>query len=415
MGRVKPFKRKKDSAPRVRAPYELITTDEHLQRFCREIAAAPIIGFDTEFISEKSYRPELCLVQVNASGKLAIIDPLAVKDLTPFWEVVAAPGHQTIVHAGREELIFCLSAIGRRPANLFDLQIAAGLAGYEYPAGYGTLLVKILGQAAQKGETRTDWSARPLTPRQLEYALDDVIYLLPLCDKLTDKLEALRRLPWLATEMESWQAEIDAFRLAKPWWRVSGIAGLPRRSLAIVRELWLWRDEVARRRNMPAKHVLRDDLIVELARRKLADAKQMRAIRGMERGDLQRAAPELSQAIGKALELPDDQCPEPMRRDDYQQLTLLGQFLSAALASICRGANLSSSLVGSASDVRELIAFRLGLNGAKDVEPPVLAKGWRAEIVGGVIEDLLAGRMAIRIAEPLSDHPLVIERRDGKA
>src|SRR5262249_4518652 len=159
---------------------------------------------------------------------------------------------------------------------------------------------------------------------------------------------------------------------------VSGIAGLPRRSLAIVRELWLWRDETARRRNMPAKHVLRDDLIVELARRKLADPKQMRAIRGMERGDLQRAAGDLSQAIGRALELADDQCPDPMRRDDYQQLTLLGQFLSAALASICRGANLSSSLVGSASDVRELIAFRLGLDGAKPAEPPLLAHGWRA-------------------------------------
>jgi ribonuclease D len=411
MSRVKPNKRSKDSAPRVHAPYEHITTDEHLQRFCREIASAPVIGFDTEFISEKTYRPELCLVQVNASGKLAIIDPLAVRDLTPFWETIAAPGHQTVVHAGREELIFCLSSIGRRPANLFDLQLAAGLAGYEYPAGYGTLLVKILGQAAQKGETRTDWSARPLTPRQLEYALDDVIYLLPLCDKLTDKLEALHRLPWLATEMESWQSEIEAFRAAKPWWRVAGIAGLPRRSLAIVREIWMWRDETARRRNMPAKHVLRDDLIVELARRKLADPKQMRAIRGMERGDLQRAAPELSQAITRALETPDDQCPEPMRRDDYQQLTLLGQFLAAALSSICRGANLSSSLVGSASDVRELIAFRLGLDGAKKGEPPLLARGWRAEIVGSVIEDLLAGRMAIRIAEPLSDHPLVIENR----
>jgi ribonuclease D len=195
---------------------------------------------------------------------------------------------------------------------------------------------------------------------------------------------------------------------------VAGIAGLPRRSLAIVREIWMWRDETARRRNMPAKHVLRDDLIVELARRKLADPKQMRAIRGMERGDLQRAAPELSQAITRALETPDDQCPETMRRDDYQQLTLLGQFLAAALSSICRGANLSSSLVGSASDVRELIAFRLGLDGAKKSEAPLLARGWRAEIVGSVIEDLLAGRMAIRIAEPLSDHPLVIENR-GKA
>jgi ribonuclease D len=396
----------------VRAPYEHITTDEQLEQFCREIAAAPVVGFDTEFISEKTYRPELCLIQVNAAGRLAIIDPLAVRNLTPFWEAIAAPGHQTIVHAGREELIFCLGAIGRRPANLFDLQIAAGLAGYEFPAGYGTLLVKILGQAAQKGETRTDWAARPLSPRQLEYALDDVVYLLPIGEKLTARLARLGRLPWLATEMESWQAEIEAYRTAKPWWRVSGIAGLPRRSLAIVRELWLWRDEVARRRNLPTRHVLRDDLIVELARRKLADPKQMKAIRGMERGDLQRAAPELSQAIHRALELPEDQCPEPLRRDDFQQLTLLGQFLSSALASLCRGANLATGLVGSASDVRELIAYRLGLNGAHQREPPLLARGWRAEIVGSVIEDLLAGRLSIRITEPLSDHPLVIEQRD---
>ena len=156
--------------------------------------------------------------------------------------------------------------------------------------------------------------------------------------------------------------------------------------------------------------MLRDDLIIELAKRRSADPKQIRAVRGMERGDLQRAIPQLAEAVERALAVPDDQCPQPMQRDGPSQLTVLGQFLSSALGSICRSAELAPSIVGTASDVRDLVAYRLGLaEGNGDAEPPLLGRGWRAEVVGRLIDDLLEGKLAIRIRDPRADEPLGFE------
>src|SRR3972149_6747707 len=135
--------------------YQHITTGEQLRQYCRALASCKSIAFDTEFVSEHTYRPVLCLVQVSAEDRLAAIDAVEIGDLTPFGEVVAAGGHETIVHAGRGEMEFCLHATGRRPASLFDVQIAAALVGVEYPAGYGTLVSKLLGHKFAKHETRT--------------------------------------------------------------------------------------------------------------------------------------------------------------------------------------------------------------------------------------------------------------------
>ena len=141
--------------------HELITTDHQLEEFCHALADAERIAFDTEFVSEDTYRPQLCLVQVAAADRLAVIDPLKVQNLVPFWTVLADGGHETIVHAGRQEIEFSLAAIGRPPHRLFDVQIAAGMVGIEYPASYGSLVSKLLGLTPQKGETRTDWRKRP--------------------------------------------------------------------------------------------------------------------------------------------------------------------------------------------------------------------------------------------------------------
>ena len=400
--------------PSDKADYEHITSDAQVREFCRELADAPTIAFDTEFVSEDTYRPQLCLIQVAAGDRMAVIDPLTARDVTPFWEWVASPGHDTIVHSGREELLFCLAAVGRPPARLFDVQIAAGLVGYEYPAGYGSLMYKLLGTRLHKGETRTDWRRRPLSSSQISYALDDVRYLAAMAAGLRARLEQLRRAAWLDGEMRSWQADVDATRGDERWWKVSGTSGLSRRSLAIVRELWRWREGEAQKRDMPTRRVLRDDLIIELAKRKSSDPKQLRALRGMERRDLDRALPQLGAAVQRGLDLAEDELPAPAQREAPTQLNVLGQFLSTALVSICRKADLAPSIVGTASDVRDLIAYRLGL-GDDGSEPPLLGRGWRAEIVGRQIDDLLAGRLAIRIHDPLAAEPLVFEPPGRKA
>jgi ribonuclease D len=380
-----------------------------LEAYCDELSHADVIGFDTEFVSEHTYRSQLCLVQVCAGDKLAVIDPLApgIGSLSQFWEVLAAGEHQTVVHAGREEFVFSLLTIGKRPADLVDIQIAAGLVSGEYPAGYGALLNRMLNKTAQKGETRTDWRKRPLSKPQIEYALDDVRYLMPLRDKLLDKLTKLNRLAWFEAEMKAFQDDVEASLTRERWRRVSGISGLSPRSMAIVRELCRWRDSVAERRDLPTRFVLRDDLIVELAKRRSADARQIRAIRGMERTELQRAMPEIADAIDLALKLPESELPQNERREVPNQINVLGQFLSTALTSLCRSLSLAPALVGTPGDVRDLIAFRLGYG---DGQPPALAQGWRAEVVGSLIDDLLAGKLSIRITDPLSDHPLVFEQ-----
>ncbi len=318
------------------------------------------------------------------------------------------PGHETIVHAGREELLFCLRAIGRSPEPWFDVQIAAGLVGYEYPAGYANLLTRILGKTAKKGETRTDWARRPLTQQQIAYALDDVRYLEAVHDVLAGRLKKLQRTHWMEAEMSAWKQRVSQSLTNRPWRRVAGSASLSSRSLAIVRELWDWREERAEQQDKPPRRVLRDDLIVELARRRTADPKRIQAVRGFERRDFRQLVPELAQRIEKAMNLPDDECPKSQPRDTTTKRAMLGQFLTSALSSICGAAEISPGIVGNPSDVRDLIALRLNERPVSD-PPPVLTTGWRAEVVGKTLDDLLQGKRSIRIADPKSDHPLSFE------
>jgi ribonuclease D len=394
--------------------YDQITSDQQLRDYCDLARAAPVIAFDTEFVSEDSYQPELCLVQLSAAGKLAIVDPLEIEDLAPLWQLLVEPGRETLVHAGREEFRFCLRHTGRRPHRWFDVQIAAGLIGMEYPASYGNLAGRLLGKTLDKGETRTDWRRRPLTEHQLQYALQDVADLEAIRNVLHLRLSKRDRLPWLDEELTAWQRDLEQFEAGEKWHRMGGVSGLSPRSLAVVRELWRWRDGEAQRRDCPARRVLRDDLIIELAKRQTADVKRIRAVRGMERGDLARYLPKISHAIEQALSCKDGELPRLERKSTRPQLNLLGQFLSTALGSICRSAEVAPSLAGTAQDVRDLIAYRLKLGGFEPGEVPLLASGWRAKVVGQVIDDLLAGDLSIRITDPLADEPLEFERRRGE-
>jgi len=387
--------------------YEHITTQQALRGFCESLAGTTPIGFDTEFVSENTYRPQLCLIQVAAGDRLAVIDPLALDDVTPFWELLVHGDQETIVHAGREEFRFCLSAPNSRPNDWFDIQIAAGFIGLEYPAAYGTLISKLLNKHLPKGETRTDWRRRPLSKKQLEYALQDVMYLQSLRNILVDCVERLKRRQWLTDELVAWQEQLVVTENTEQWRRVSGSAGLGSRQLAIVRELWRWRDAEAAKCDRPPKRILRDDLIVELARRQTDQLARIKAVRGMEHRHVQKMLPEIAACVKRGLEVPDSDCPARTRRKDSSlpQFVLLGQFLNSALGCICCSAELAPGLVGSVQDVRDLVTYRLGLSN-KTKDTPALAKGWRAEVVGKQIDQLLAGETVLRVVDPKADLPL---------
>ena len=394
--------------------YDLITTDVQLDELVKRLADHAHVAFDTEFVSEHTYRSQLCLIQVAAPGTLAAIDTLKVRELEPFWRLLAAPGRTTVVHAGREEMGFILHAIGTRPSSLFDVQVAAGLVDHDYPAGYASIVRRFLNLPTNKGETRTDWRQRPLTAAQLEYALDDVRHLEKLWRKLEGKLSQSGRTTWMDDEMQLWQADVEESFVRKRWRRVSGLSGLSRRELAIARELWHWRDGVAESRDMPPKRVLRDDLLVELCKRKSADERQISAIRGMQRSDLKHILRGLSAAIQRGLDLPEEECPGGERhRAPPPQLAVLGQFLTTAIAGVCRQMHLAPALVGTASDMRDLLAYKLGYWDAdgENGRPPLLASGWRKGVVGDLVDDLLSGRASLRIGDVRSHDPLVIDRR----
>ena len=389
-----------------------ITSLDALLQLCERLQSAPIIGIDTEFVSEDTFHPELCLVQIATESDFVAIDPLAVPDLTCLWETLVNGTHTTVLHAGREELNFFLRGIGAIPKHLFDVQIAAGFSSAEYPSSYSSVVSRFLGHHPAKGEQRTDWRRRPLTKAQITYALEDVRYLQPLFEVLGKRLQSLDRADWFADEMRVWQAEVVAANSRKDWRRVSGIGKLGPRNLAIIRELWTWRQEEAQRRNQPVRRILRDDLLVEIAKRKLDSPDQILAIRGLDRGSLKRKAEELAACVARGLEGPVERLVESDRNGELpSQLNLLGQFLAPALGTICRRAEIATNLVGTASDVRELIAHRMGLSANSD-ETPYLARGWRAQIVGHVIDELLTGQRSIRICDAHSEDPLVFEMVD---
>ncbi len=389
--------------------YENITTDSQLREFCKKLSDSKLIGFDTEFVSEDSYRPHLCLIQVACAHGLAVIDTIALPEVGAFWEAITQPGHRTIVHAGREEFRFCWQATGKRPNDLFDTQIAAGMIGMEYPAAYGSLMSKLVGKTIPKGETRTNWRNRPLSERQIDYALKDVVYLEDLYQTLTSKIEALGRATWVQDEFQAWQDSVEEAESSERWHRLGGLSNMSRRSLAVARSLWQWRERTAQSRNSPPRRVLRDDLLVELAKRKTADPKRIRALRGMDHRGVQKSLPEIAACIQDALAISDDDCPASIRSGkSNQQANLLSQFLTVALSSICRDAKIAPSIVGTVQDMRDLVAYHLKPDSAA---PPKLASGWRAEIVGNVIEPLMHGQLAMHVTSPQAEQPLGISPR----
>ncbi|MEZ6134198.1 MAG: ribonuclease D [Pirellulaceae bacterium] len=251
--------------------YTLVNTNEQLPELVQSVASADLIGIDTEFVAEDCYRPDLCLLQVSTRDQVYIVDPKGIADLSAIWELIVSPDRTVIVHAGREEILFAYRATGKIIPRLFDIQIAVGLLGGEYPASYGKLLQRVLGEIVPKGETRTDWRKRPLTKAQLEYAALDVLFLPRAFDALTEQLNELGRLSWLTDELARKQANLINYEEQEGWYRMSGVQSLHGKQLGVVRALWQWRDDRAREKDMPARRVLRDDLIVELARRSSAD------------------------------------------------------------------------------------------------------------------------------------------------
>jgi ribonuclease D len=381
---------------------EIVARPEELGPCCAYLAQCSQFGFDTEFVGEDSYHPRLCLVQVATPEQLILIDPLTVGPLDEFWKLIVDPARLVVVHAGREEVRLCRLWTGQTPGNLFDLQLAAGLAGLAYPLGHGTLVNQVLGIQLAKGETLTEWRDRPLTPAQVRYAFDDVRHLLAVWQKLSERLEKLGRAEWAREEfrrLEMSTAPDDG--TAERWRKLRGLGSLDRRRLAVVRALYNWREQLAAQSNRPSRSIIRDDLIVEVARRNPTRERDLQVIRGLPRRDLTA----IVQTVAAARELPLEQCPALTERDqDPPQVALVGAVLSAVLGDLCIRQRLAANLVANNQDIKLLVRARL--NRADLPADSLLTTGWRARHILPELLAVLDGRRLVGVGNVRADAPL---------
>jgi ribonuclease D len=383
-------------------PQQFVDSPAGLADCCEHIARGHVFGFDTEFIGEDTFHPTLCLIQVATPEWLFVIDPLAVGSLQRFWDLVADPARVVVVHAGREEIRMCQQGCGRAPGNLFDLQIAAGLVGLGYPMGHAALVYQLLKVQISKAETLTDWARRPLTDQQIEYGYDDVRYLLPLWRQLTKQLGKLGRVDWMTEESETLihRALADDPTIER-WRKLRGLGSLDRRRLAVVRELFGWRESIAERQNRPARTVVRDDLVVEIARRLPQKDKDLTVLRGLPRTDYTG----ILDAVRRGRDMPAEQWPAlPDRDNDPPQVALVTALLMAVLGDLCARSALTPAVAATTSDVKALARGRF----QGTTEPPAdsaLARGWRSRAVLPALEAVLDGRQAVRIADIRASAP----------
>lgn len=389
----------------------LIVDQREFESLCQHIREAGLVAFDTEFVSEHTYRPELCLLQFATRTREAAVDPFELDDLTPWWDLMLDPDIQVVVHGGQAEVRFCLWATGQAPQALIDVQLAEGLRSRSYPLAYTNLVSRVVGKNIHGKETRTDWRRRPLTPQQIAYALEDVEHVLEIWDRQRQSLQDLGRLGWAESEFERYVSELEQDNAEPGWKRLAGIHRLHRRELAIAIRLFDWRESEAERRNRPQRRILRDDLLLDIARRKPRTVAELLATRDMNRSDYRRVAQQMLDAVDEALQIPDSELPPVYRsnnHDSHQDEQVLSKLLGIALSNRCAEMNVSLQLVGTTADLRELV--RAHLQEGTDRSTVRLNQGWRSEVCGALLTDILEGKLSLRVANLESDHPLVFER-----
>ena len=374
---------------------EIVTSPDRLADLCESWRAAGSFAFDTEFIRDETFDAQLCLLQVACGNEFVLVDPLDGLDLAPFWELVVDPALTTIVHAGKEDFEICLRESGSPPRNIFDVQIAAGFVSVGYPLSLSRLVDAVVSTKVTKGQTMTDWARRPLTDEQIQYAIDDVRYLPRVYEKLTEKLRKARRTTWAKEEF----SRFESAELYKPppedrLFKLKGAKKLEGVSLAVLARLIEWRDAWAARKNRPIRSLCRDDVLVEIARRKPKRASQLEVLRGFSQARNKQVVAELLTLVEEAIKTPRADWPQAhVTREETPMMRAVTDILSAVLRANCYTHGVAQELVGSTQRLRELVDYSLK---AIDGTPPLL-NGWRAKFIGQKLLDLLDGDSEIHL------------------
>lgn len=378
----------------------LISESSVLAAFCARLGGAPYVAVDTEFMRERTYWPQLCVVQVaagadgGAAGDAAVaIDALAPGiDLGPLFAVLADERVVKVFHAARQDLEIFNRSIGRLPRPVFDTQVAAMVCGFGDSVGYETLIAKLAKARMDKGSQFTDWAQRPLSQRQIAYALSDVVHLRTAYEKLKRKLAANGRTGWIDEEMAVLTAPTTYAADPEQAFRRIKARGAKPRFLAVLRELAAWREREAQRRDIPRGRVLRDEALVEIAHHLPENVEALARTRGLGHKMAEgRDGAEVLKAVARGRALPDAECPSPEERDALPHGTgPKAELLKVLLKTRCEEEGVAQRLVASSADVDRLAAF------GEKADVPAL-HGWRLDVFGRDALKLGAGETGLAV------------------
>jgi ribonuclease D len=361
-------------------------------------ARAGRLGIDTEFVPEGRYRPLLCLVQVAVDDDIWILDPLdgGGFDPAPLARVLADPAVEIVLHAGRQDVAIVRREWRTEVTNVFDTQVAAGFAGFPAQAGYLGLLADALGIRLKKSASFTRWDVRPLTEEQLRYASEDVEHLGALADDLQRRLTETGRLGWAREECLAIAEASDERDPDEVWRRLPRATGLSPSDRAIARELAAWRERTAEREDRPVGSIVRDPALVELAKRKPADRKDIQNIRGITPDVVRRRAEDIVAAVARGREA------EPIHLEEGERLgsdPADGPVIALAEALVrtrALEAGLAYELIAARADLNPIVVRARRGRPEPDVRT---LRGWRRELVGTELLELLAGEHTLGVED----------------
>ena len=363
-----------------------VRDDAGLEQLCAAVEEHDWMGLDTEFIRDRTYYPQLCLLQVSAPGLLATVDPLAGLDLSPLDELLRDPRITKVLHASRQDFEVLFLSRELVPAPIFDTQLAAALAGFGDQPGYAKLVEAMLGVRLEKGHTRTDWSQRPLTPEQMVYAIDDVRYLEAIHLGLRERLTISGRLDWLDEDFAA-LTDPGLYRVEPPdaWQRVKGSGRLRSHSLAALKALAEWREVAAQAADRPRGWIMKDDLLVELAKLRPHTTDALSRFRGISDSLLRRSGDTILDCLSRTASADDDAVERatPLTATEEDLLDLLqvatrlrARELGVSPQSLATRRDLTARVRGDSSDG--------------------LAHGWRHAALGEILDEVIAGRRVVR-------------------
>lgn len=368
-----------------------------LRRLCDRAMTADRMALDVEFIREETYVPQLALIQVAVEDVCAIIDPLAVDDLSPLRDPLSSSRLLKVLHAPAQDLEVLYWHLGMLPVCLFDTQTAAALVGLGEQLAYGHLVKELLQTTLLKAESYSMWLQRPLTPEQVSYALDDVRYLLPLHGLLTARLAEMGRTAWAREEFRKFEnPELYVRDPSTLFRRIRRGRTLPPQGLAILRELVVWRDREAQQRDKPPGSILRDESLAEIARKAPRTLDALFRLRGLPRREVDRSGSTLVAVVQRGLAVAASERPQPIKHPHLSRAEdLIVKFLDTYLKILCHQKKLAASYVAKRADLECLV--HAYYHGALASYRGQLLTGWRRTLVGEELLAVLEGRVSLYI------------------